>query len=199
MDIPRPVGPEGVVLISDEYRELNRLAHEDPKYGTSAPRNAPMLQEVLDRAEAATLLDYGCGKRTLEGAVQSVLYRGYDPALPGLDAAPEPADVVYCGDVMEHVEPDFEGTVLDHVLSLARVAAVFVISCAPGNRTLADGSPAHRNVQTPEYWRARLAGYGELEEHPGLASKPEIRVIVWKKSAPSCATLGPYPEASDGL
>ena len=167
-------------MISDEYRRLNREAHKDPAYGTTGHIHAAFLQSVIDRAGAATLLDYGCGKRTLERAVTGVEYQGYDPALPGLDAPPEPADAVYCGDVMEHVEPEFTDAVLDDVIRLAARVAVFVICCAPGARKLGDGKPAHRNVHPAEYWRAKLAAYGRLEEVPGIAKKPEVRISVWK-------------------
>lgn len=167
-------------MISDKYRRLNREAHKDPAYGTTAHIHAPFLQGILDRAQAETLLDYGCGKQTLRAAVTGVDYRGYDPALPGLDAPPEPADAVYCGDVMEHVEPEFTDAVLADVIRLAVKVAVFVICCAPGARVLGDGKPAHRNVHQAEYWRTKLAAFGRMEEVPGIAKKPEVRIAVWK-------------------
>lgn len=170
------------MLISEAYRRLNREAHKDPRYGTAGKMHAPLVQMVIDRAKAATLLDYGCGKQTIREHLEGVEYRGYDPALPGLDAPPEPADVVYCGDVMEHVEPEFTDAVLEDVMRLAQVAAVFVICCAPGNRLLGDGKPAHRNVLPPKAWREKLARFGRLDYFPGIASKPEIRVVVWKES-----------------
>lgn len=169
-----------MAMITDEYRRLNRLAHEDPAYGTTAHIHAELVQSVIDRTGAVDLLDYGCGKQTLRGAVSGVEYRGYDPALPGLDARPEAADVAYCGDVMEHVEEQFTDAILADVVGLARKAAIFVICCAPGARKLADGKPAHRNVHPADYWRAKLAALGTLDEHPGIARKPEVRIIVWK-------------------
>ena len=180
MDFPRAVGPEGVAVISEEYRRLNAQAHQDPAYGTAAKLHAALVQEAIDRTGAKTLLDYGCGKGALQALVSGVEYRGYDPCIPGLDAAPEPADVVYCGDVMEHVEPEFVNAVLADVNRLARVAAIFVICCAKGNRSLADGSPAHRSVHRPDWWRHKLKKFGRQEEHPPIATKPEVRIIVWK-------------------
>ena len=180
MDIAGEVGSGGLAVISDKYRRLNREAHKDPAYGTTAHIHAPFLQGILDRAQAETLLDYGCGKQTLRAAVTGVDYRGYDPALPGLDAPPEPADAVYCGDVMEHVEPEFTDAVLADVIRLAVKVAVFVICCAPGARVLGDGKPAHRNVHPAEYWRTKLAAFGRMEEVPGIAKKPEVRIAVWK-------------------
>jgi hypothetical protein len=57
---------------------------------------------------------------------------------------------------------------------------VFVICCAPGERILGDGKPAHRNVHPAGFWRARLERLGRLEEHPGISKKPEVRIVVWK-------------------
>ena len=31
----------------------------------------------------------------------------YDPAIPGKDSLPEPADIVVCSDVLEHIEPNY--------------------------------------------------------------------------------------------
>lgn len=170
-----------MVLISDEYRRLNREAHKDPTYGRAARFHAGLVQSVIDQSGARTLLDYGCGKQSLRDVITGVEYQGYDPALPGLDCPPEPADIVYCGDVMEHVEPDHAEAVLNDVVRLARVAAVFVISCAHGTRVLGDGKPAHRNVHPPEIWLEKLTKFGRVETHPGVASKPEIRTTVWIK------------------
>lgn len=167
-------------MITDAYRRLNRLAHEDPKYGRAARLHGALVQSVINRTKAKTLLDYGCGKQALRDVIQKVVYAGYDPALPGLDARPSTADVVYCGDVMEHVEPEFVEAVLADVVGLARKAAVFVISCAEGNRRLPDGSLAHRSVHPPEWWRAKLEPFGRLEEHRGIATQPEYRVVVWR-------------------
>lgn len=168
-------------MITEQYRKLNSLAHKDPTYGTAARFHGDLVQSVIDRTKARTILDYGCGKQALRKVIRDVEYSGYDPAIRGLDSPPLIADVVYCGDVMEHVEPEFVDDVLVDVLRLARHAAVFVISCAPGNRRLPDGSAAHRSVHAPEWWRMKLEAFGRLEEHPGIASQPELRVVVWRQ------------------
>lgn len=173
------MGPTGVAMISERYRALNREAHSDPSYGTAASLHVDLVQSVLDATGATSLLDYGCGKQVLKGLVQVAEYRGYDPALAGLDAPPAPADVVYCGDVMEHVEPEYTDAVLADVVRLAHKAAVFVICCEGGQRILGDGLPAHRNVRPADFWRTKLEAFGVLEEHAGIARKREVRIVVW--------------------
>lgn len=153
-------------MISDEYRRLNAVAHLDPAYGTAARAHASLVQEVIDFYGAASLLDYGAGKQVLRDLVTVGEYRAYDPAIPEIAAPPEPADVVYCGDVMEHVEPEYTHAVLADVVSLARRAALFVISRKDGSRVLSDGSPAHRNVQPRIYWYRRLKSLGRLIRFP---------------------------------
>lgn len=167
-------------MISDEYREANRQAHKDPAYGVAARLHGRLVRSVIKDSKAKTLLDYGCGKQKLRGVISRVQYFAYDPAIPGLDAMPAPADIVYCGDVMEHVEPEYSDAVLEHVAGLARKAAIFVISCRVCKRVLSDGKPAHRNVHPPEYWREKLSKFGKLQEYPGVSKNPEYRVVVWR-------------------
>lgn len=178
-------------LITPEYAEMNRRAHEaDPTYGTSAARHAELVLDVARAKGAMTLLDYGAGKQTLRAAVADQLeYRAYDPAVPAIAGRPEIADIVYCGDVMEHVEPDCTDAVLADVLQLARLAAVFVIHTGPhqpGQRMLEDGQPAHRNLRSAgEWWRL-------LTEHAPRRwmvascsgdSPPEVTIIASRATA----------------
>lgn len=164
-------------MISDEYRRLNAEAHLDPAYGTAARAHAPIVQELVDYYGAASLLDYGAGKQVLRDLVDVGEYRAYDPAISEIAAPPDPADVVYCGDVMEHVEPEHTHAVLADVVRLARVAALFVISTRDGSRMLADGSPAHRNVQPRIYWFRRLKGLGRLIRLPSDERGNVIAVV----------------------
>ena len=58
-------------------------------------------------------LDYSCGKETLANAIPQFTVHGYESAIPGLDIHPEPHDLFICADVLEHVEPEFVGLVID--------------------------------------------------------------------------------------
>ena len=172
-----PVGGGALPVISDSYRRLNAIAHRDPAYGTAARAHAPLVQAVIDQCGATSLLDYGAGKQVLRDLVTVDEYRAYDPAIPEIADAPDPADVVYCGDVMEHVEPEHTNAVLADVVRLARTAAVFVISTKPASRLLDDGSTAHRNVQPRIYWYRRLKGLGRLTRLPADERGNVIAVV----------------------
>lgn len=145
-------------LITDEYRGLNRALHEEiSTYGTSGSKYVEHVLTMARAIKAESILDYGCGKRTLEAVlVGEYPVRNYDPAIPGLDAMPEPADLVVCTDVMEHVEPECVEAVLDHIQQLTRKAVLMSIATTAANKVLADGRNAHLIVQPIEWWFYRL-------------------------------------------
>ncbi len=148
-------------LLSEEYRHLNKELHErEPTYGTTARRYVDLVRSLAREFKARHILDYGCGKRDLwTGLHKEFNVRNFDPALPGLDSPPEPADLVACIDVLEHVEPEY----LDNVLAdLARVtisAAFLTIATRPAGKHLADGTNCHRIVQVADWWSSRLKPY----------------------------------------
>ena len=155
------------MLITPEYRELNRKLHQDNEhYGTSGKNWRDAVRELSEYGRRA-ILDYGCGKQTLKAALGPA-YRvtGYDPCIEGLDTPPEPHDVVVCGDVMEHVEPSLVMDVLKDVRRLMKVRGLFVIGMMPAKKTLADGRNAHLSLHTQAEWVVKLneAGFKVLEQ-----------------------------------
>src|SRR5688572_1552544 len=110
--------------ISEEYRDANRRLHEsNPKYGSSSARWAPKVLELIKTTGSLSVLDYGCGKGGLSAALPQLGIREYDPAIPGKDTDPEPADLVICTDVLEHIEPSCLHDVLTHLRAVTKKAA----------------------------------------------------------------------------
>src|SRR5262249_17383902 len=66
---------------------------------------------------------------------------------------PQAADLVACTDVLEHIEPECIGAVLDDIASLVRHLVFLVIATQPAKKTLADGRNAHL-IQEPVQWWA---------------------------------------------
>ena len=141
--------------ISPEYLELNRRLHEGGSYGLSGQKWAQAVRDVCERLDSRDVLDYGCGQRTLERALGFEIHN-YDPCIPGLDAKPQPADVVVCTDVLEHIEPECLDEVLDDLQRVTRKAGFFVIANRPAVKTLPDGRNAHLIQEGPDWWLPKL-------------------------------------------
>ena len=150
------------MLISPEYAALNREMHEKkPQYGTSGDKWANLTNTIARDWRVSEVLDYGSGKGTLKQELDRIgdlPYRvmEYDPAVPGKEIKPLRADLVVCGDVMEHVEPDCVHDVLDDIRNISRVGALFVISTSPAKKHLPDGRNAHLIVEPMEWWLPKL-------------------------------------------
>ena len=101
------------MLITESYRALNAELHaRNPAYGTSGGKWAAKVHRLAKQYEAATVLDYGCGRGTLGAALLRLcdeppyVFAEYDPAIEGKAQHPVIADFVVVGDVMEHIEPE---------------------------------------------------------------------------------------------
>ena len=151
-------------LISEEYRALNAQKHEQSAaYGNNADKYAHRVRELARTLGAHTILDYGCGKRALERSLGFAI-QNYDPAFPATAALPAPADVVCCLDVLEHIEPDYLESVLDHLKEVTLMRGFFTVSTQPAKKHLADGRNAHLIVQPPEWWLPKILQRWELIE-----------------------------------
>lgn len=151
------------MLISENYRRLNADLHHRTIFGQRGERHAPVVRDLLVEYDAQTVLDYGAGRGTLQTALSDVQVWSYDPAVERFASPPPPCDVVVCTDVLEHIEPECLGDVLEHLASLTRVVAHIVIAIKPdGHKKLRDGRDPHLIVKPPEWWRAKLAEYYPL-------------------------------------
>lgn len=170
-------------LISKDYREQNRLLHEQrPDYGTSGSQWAPYIDHLVSSERYDTVLDYGCGKGLL---AQELAKRGkaiaeYDPAIPGKDATPEPAELVCCTDVLEHIEPVHINAVMRDLKRVTKRKLFFNISTRPATKNLPDGRNAHLIVQGPDWWRARLSDWF----HITAWNDTEYRDMVYGEAVP---------------
>ncbi|NQV43551.1 MAG: hypothetical protein HQ501_01510 [Rhodospirillales bacterium] len=166
-------------LISEEYRELNKLLHQSkPDYGTSGTSNAKYVVELANAIGSNDILDYGCGKGTLNECM-NVEIKEYDPCIEGKGSPPLPAEIVVCTDVLEHVEPDCLDAVLDDLQKLTKRALLLVVATRPAVKSLADGRNAHLIVEPIEYWLPRLMSRWELIEFRSLEG--EFKVVLYAR------------------
>lgn len=154
-------------MISDEYREMNKQLHEDkPSYGISGGKHAPFIVEMCKQSKSKTVLDYGCGKGQLKEVITNstpflTVYE-YDPAIEGKDSPPQPQDVVYCGDVLEHIEPEYIDEVLEDINRCSKVMSILYIDTAPAQKTLSDGRNAHLIQEKMPWWFNKVSEHMEV-------------------------------------
>lgn len=149
-------------LISDSYRKAQEELHSaEADYGVASISMAPLLARMVERLKPGEILDYGAGKQQLASALSQHLpamppIQAYDPAVPAISSPPQPADLVACIDVLEHIEPDCLDAVLDDLRRVTRRMLFASIASGPARRTLSDGRNAHLIQQPMEWWLPRL-------------------------------------------
>jgi uncharacterized Rossmann fold enzyme len=174
------------LLISKAYRELNKQLHADrDDYGRASRNWVAMVDHVVKTEGHASVLDYGCGKGELKLCLPDLPIAEYDPAIEGKDSPPEPADLVMCTDVLEHIEPVHINAVIRDLRRLTKRKAIFVISNKESSKTLADGRNAHLIIESVDWWRQKLASEFRIafveskghecyiEAFPRLVTKPK--------------------------
>jgi hypothetical protein len=168
-------------LISEEYRALNAQLHADNlAYGVGGAKHAPTVIKLTEELKTQSVLDYGAGKGYLARELPFPIWE-YDPAIPGKDAAPRPADLVICTDVLEHIEPDHLLAVLDDLRRCTRRVGYFVIHMGPSGKTLADGRNAHLIQKPAHWWKTKLEKFFTVGNI--ITATPLIHVVVSPKSA----------------
>ncbi len=171
------------MLISAEYAALNRQLHqENAAYGVGGGKHAPTVLKLAESVDARSVLDYGSGK---SGLAKSMPYgiTEYDPAVPGKDESPRPADLVVCTDVLEHIEPDKLAFVLADLQRCTRKVGYFVIHTGPAAKHLADGRNTHLIQRGLAWWQKQLGRYFTIGKL--FPRGAEIHAVVGPKLAPS--------------
>lgn len=151
-------------LITDEYRKLNSELHSQNKnYGTVGALYAYDLVNLLRELNTQDVLDYGCGKGTLQQNLPFTIHQ-YDPAISKHADLPSPADVVICTDVLEHIEPNLLPTVLQHLCDLTKRKCYVTACTREAKKTLPDGRNAHLIIQPKEWWIDQFLHYFKIDQ-----------------------------------
>lgn len=162
-------------LISEDYRRLQEELHANPNYGMASVKYAPLVAQVINAEGFTELLDYGAGKGRLGQALKQhvstpLTIHHYDPAIPEWSSPPAPCSFVACIDVLEHIEPDYIGNVLDDLKRVVAFYGIFTVATGPAKKILNDGRNAHL-IQKPVSWwlplfmeRFELVAYNRMPE-----------------------------------
>lgn len=189
-------------LISAEMRELNAALHRSvPQYGAGGSRHAGTVIKLVETLKKdaqhgmPSVLDYGCGKGSLARELPFPIFE-YDPAIPGKEQEPRPADLVVCTDVLEHIEPDKVLFVLNDLKRCVKKTGYFVIHTGPAKKSYADGRNTHLTQRGLDWWKKNISKFfliGKIwpmgvELHFLVAPKPK-----GLKSAPPVRVSSPTP------
>lgn len=169
-------------LISPEYLEMNRQLHATGAYGINGHKRVEDVMHLALQIDAKTILDYGCGRGTLKKNL-TLPVREYDIAIPGKDSPPSPADLVVCGDVLEHVEPEYLENVIEHLKSLTRKLLYVVVHIGPAKKVLADGRNAHLIQESPEWWIDLLGKHFNIDQSQVHVKdgRGEVALVLYPK------------------
>lgn len=163
--------PKHNLLITDLHKQFNKELHGNGNsdngtpqiYGTTGSNYAGQVSvlagQLIKKYGDINVLDYGCGKRTLEEAmppITGMTFKNYDPCIDGLDDMPNPADIVVCTDVLEHVEPECLENVLNDLKRVTKKAALVVICTDRATKIYSNGQNAHTIVEHHDWWTPKL-------------------------------------------
>ena len=152
-------------LYSDEYIEMQKQLHKDDKhYGTVAKNYANHVLMMSKQFETKDILDYGCGKGFLQQNLPFLIQQ-YDPAIPKHAVIPEPADIVCCLDVLEHIEPACLNSVLEHIDSLTKRVAFFIVDGNESKKKLPDGRSTHLIIENGTWWFNKISEYFKINTY----------------------------------
>ena len=198
----RLIGFNKPELITPEFRELNaRLHRENLAYGVGGGSHADTVKKLVEACKCDSVLDYGCGKGYLAKALPFPIWE-YDPAIPGKDESPRPADLVCCLDVLEHIEPEKLDLVLDDLRRCIKKVGYFIIHIGPAQKHYADGRNTHLIQKPKGWWEKALGKYfdvGQVKEgtvvdqHGKVTGNKELQAIVGPKGAVKPPVVSPTP------
>ena len=108
--------------------------------------------------------------RTLEKALGFKI-NNYDPCIAGLDSEPKPAEFVVCGDVLEHIEPEYLDNVLDDIQRVTLNTCYLIIATQPAMKILPDGRNAHLIQEGFGWWAPKLAARFNVMSYKNLGGE----------------------------
>lgn len=156
------------MLISEQYREQQKVLHHNAGYGIASLAYAAKVLEIINHYQIRNVLDYGAGKGRLGEALFQRGYVGnylpYDPAIDYWASKPSPCEMVACIDVLEHIEPECLDAVLDDLVRCTRRVAAITVHTGPAKKVLPDGRNAHLTQQPMEWWQNQLASRFAIKE-----------------------------------
>lgn len=151
-------------MFSQEYlKQLKKLhaAKDRPRGFGGKVKDLGAFHTYIKDWNPKTALDYGCGKGVildyLKEQYPNTKWSGYDPAvLEYSKIFDQPFDMVFCNDVLEHIEPLWLDTVLENIYNLSNSYIWLRIDTRPARKKLEDGRNAHLIIENIDWWNVQL-------------------------------------------
>lgn len=90
---------------------------------------------------------------------------------------------MYCGDVLEHIEPDCIDDVLDDIKRVTQKVAIFVVSTQESKKTLPDGRNAHLLIKPVSWWMERLERRFYVKYIENIKNKAFVAIVFSETDA----------------
>jgi len=150
-------------MISPEYLAEQQQLHENPQYGVASVKFAPIVARLIKDNGWISVHDYGAGKCRLRDCLAGlpIAYSASDPAFPEY-GSPQPADLVCCIDVLEHIELTYLDAVLNDLRDITRGVGFYTVHTGAALKTLSDGRNAHLIQKPASWWLPRLCERFEI-------------------------------------
>lgn len=155
------------MLYTPEYKKILEQEHaRDRQWGPGPWTKAAKVVKAAEKENALTILDYGCGKggfkKYMNDHYPAYTVFEYDPGIPGKDQTPDPAEMVVCFDVLEHVEPQCVDAMVDELKRLTLKLIMIEICSHPAGKILLDGRNAHLVQEHGDWWVEKFSKYFEF-------------------------------------
>lgn len=158
---------------SKEYLEQLTALHSRSKFG-SGEGIPSVVVDILKNKDVTSILDFGSGKGYTSQAIAEqfpdVKLHTYDPVTSPIKL-PNSVDMIYSSDVLEHVEADLIDETLADLFTRASKYQYHLIACHPAKKKLNDGRNAHLIIETPKWWKKKLATFGWTIEHENITER----------------------------
>ena len=155
-------------LISKELITQYKIVHRlGINTGDGGRKWAGTVLYLANTYKIKKILDYGSGKSSLATELMKIKSRDrkldvleYDVCIKDKSCIPKhPFEMVVCTDVLEHVELNKLGDVMDFLSFLTGRVGFFVIATRISNKNLPDGTNQHKIVKGAEWWKAKMKEY----------------------------------------
>jgi len=171
-------------MISAYHAEQYQLYFE--KNGKLADKPSPLVdfvEELCRKNDMHSVLDYGSGfARQFELFLpKDIRVQSYDPGVPSCEKRPEPADMVVCNHMLEHVEGLGEAAdIIEQLIKLAGKYVYIAVSLESSTKLLPDGTPWHTVVMPAKWWMNQFEAYGMHDFEIQYTNDKEV-VVLWRK------------------